>query len=119
MFLYDVFLICPVRYASDEQKVRMENYIARLEKSGKKVYYPTKDTNQIDETGLRICVDNTDAIRKSREIHIYFDPESRGTLFDLGAAFMAQKKIVIANPDDFPVTEGKSFGNMIREWSKQ
>ena len=33
---YDVFLICPVRNATDAQKKAMEDYISFLEKDGKK-----------------------------------------------------------------------------------
>lgn len=117
-FDHDVFLICPVRDANPEQKARMEAYIAKLEAAGKRVYYPARDTNQIDDTGLRICEDNARAIWKSREVHIFFDPNSKGSLFDLGVAFAHNSTLRIVNPEDFELTEGKSFANMITAWSK-
>ncbi len=115
---YDVFLICPVRAASPEQKERMESYIATLEAQGLRVYYPARDTNQEDETGFRICQDNVTAIQKSKEVHIFFDPTSSGSKFDLGAAFASEKKLVIVNPEEVKQTEGKSFDNMVTEWSR-
>ena len=117
IFRRRVFLICPVRAATDEQKFRLASYIEKLEKSGKKVYYPARDTDQNDSKGFRICTDNVRAIRRAHEVHIFFDPQSQGTLFDLGAAFALRKKLVIANPDDVVLTEGKSFANMITVWS--
>jgi len=116
--LYDVFLICPVRDANTEQKARMEAYIAKLEGEGKKVYYPARDTDQVDETGgFRICQDNAKAIYKSREVHIFFDPTSEGSRFDLGVAFALGKRLVIVNPEEVERTEKKSFNNMIRVWN--
>ena len=116
---YDVFLICPVRDASDEQKEKMKAYIAKLKGAGRRVYYPADDTVQKgDNTGLRICRDNARAIWKSREVHIFFDPKSEGSRFDLGVAFAFDKTLYIVNPDDFELTEEKSFANMITAWSK-
>ena len=71
-YLYDVFLICPVRDADDVQKARMRAYIDKLKGEGKKVYYPADDTVQTgDDTGYRICQDNVRAIFKSRAVHIF------------------------------------------------
>ncbi|HSV94553.1 MAG TPA: hypothetical protein VLH94_01045 [Spirochaetia bacterium] len=117
-FKYDVFLICPVREASWDQKFKMEAYIAGLESLGKKVYYPARDTNQVDDNGYRICEDNRRAIFYSREVHIFFDPGSKGSLFDLGIAFALDKSLTIVNLEDLEPTPGKSFTNMIMAWSK-
>lgn len=115
---YDVFLICPVRNATEEQKEMMIAHIEKLEKSGLKVYYPARDTNQIDNIGFRICTDNKDAILNSKEIHIFWDKDSQGSLFDLGMAFMVDKPLFIVNKDQLIPTEKKSFTNMILSWSK-
>lgn len=115
---FDVFLICPVREANEKQKQRMMAYIEKLEADGNRVYYPARDTNQVDDTGYRICEDNRRAIVHSREVHIFFDPGSKGSLFDLGIAFAWDKTLRIVNPEDFELTEGKSFANMITAWSK-
>jgi nucleoside 2-deoxyribosyltransferase len=109
-----IFIICPVRFATEDQKEDIQNYIDKLEKQGYNVYYPARDTNQTDDTGYRICTDNYNAIKKSDEVHIYFDPNSKGTLFDLGIAFALRKPIRIINLIE--KTKGKSFSNMILEW---
>jgi hypothetical protein len=85
---YDEFLICTVREADPEDKKFLEDYVRSQEASGKRIYYPARDTNQVDETGgYRICSDNNQAIRDSREISVYWTTKSQGTKFDLGMAF--------------------------------
>lgn len=116
---YDVFLICPVRNANNEQKERMENYILDLENSGKTVYYPARDTDQIDSIGFRICEDNKSAISNAEEIHLFWDSSSSGSLFDLGVAFALGKKLTIVNEEEVEMTLGKSFANMITYWSRE
>ena len=114
---YDVFLICPIKDANLVQKAKMEVYIAKLECEGKNVYYPADDTDQNDDYGYRICMDNAQAISNSAEVHIFFDPTSKGSLFDLGVAFALGKPLVIVNPEEVERTEKKSFNNMIQVWN--
>lgn len=117
---YDVFLICPVRNADQLQKERMQLYINNLELKGLKVYYPARDTKQEDDTGgFRICLDNRNAIVNSKEIHIFWDKTSQGSLFDLGMAFSLSKRLVIVNLEDLELSTGKSFSNMIFVWQNQ
>lgn len=117
--MYDVFLICPVRNATEEQKALMLKYIEKLGAEGKTVYYPARDTNQIDpDGGIKICLDNMQAISLSKEIHIFWDENSSGSLFDLGVAFGLGKPLLIVNRDSVIQTEGKSFANMILKWDK-
>ena len=112
----DIFLICPVRNASVEQKARMKTYIDSLEAEGKTVYYPARDTNQVDISGYRICSDNREAIKNSKEVHIIWDKNSQGSLFDLGIVFALEKPLTVVNLEDLEITEAKSFSNMVREW---
>ena len=116
--MYDVFLICPVRNADELQKHQMVEYIEKLEDSGLSVYYPARDTNQDDHHGFRICSDNKKAIENSKEIHLFWDKTSQGTLFDLGMAFYSGKDLILVNPETLETTEGKSFPNMIAIWAK-
>ena len=109
------FLICPVRGKDSNDLMWV---VENLEAQGWKTHYPPRDTNQDDPTGLQICKDNVAAIRKSDVIHIYFDPNSRGSLFDLGAAFALNKPLIIVNKDKLEKTEGKSFINMILDWQE-
>ncbi len=111
-----VFLICPVRNATEEQKMEIQDYIAGLERQEFTVYYPARDTDQNDEIGFRICTDNKNAIVEADEIHVFYDTGSAGSLFDLGMAFALNKKLVIANT--VKRTETKSFANVIVAWSE-
>jgi hypothetical protein len=115
-----VFLICPVRSATDEQKQKMAEYIKALEDSGVSVYYPARDTNQEDigGGGWNICKANKKAIVKADEIHIFWDEKSTGSLFDLGIAFSFRKPLVIANPESIHTENGKSFNNLIKFWAE-
>ena len=114
--MYDIFLICPVRNATEEQKLRMNDYISNLEAKGIKIYYPARDTNQDDSIGWQICTDNKNAIIQSKEIHIFWDKDSLGTLFDLGMVFALNKNLTIINIDETEETQTKSFSKMIRNW---
>jgi hypothetical protein len=116
---YDVFLICPVRNATSDQITEMMGYISGLEAQGFKVYYPARDTNQNDNIGWRICKDNYIAIKQSKEVHIFWDSTSTGSLFDLGIAFSMNKKLKIVNINDVKETETKSFSNLLLYWNKQ
>lgn len=115
----NIFLICPVREATDEQTAKMAAYVSGLEMQGNKVHWPGRgDTVQEgDPTGFRICTDNMKAIAQADEVHIFWDPTSHGTKFDLGMAFSMGKSLKIVNPDSVEKTEKKSFANMILDWS--
>ena len=106
------FLICPVRGHDMQETIEIVN---ALEKEGYKVHWPPCDTDQIDQTGLRICQDNRMAILEADVIHFVWDGKSQGCLFDLGMAFMANKRVIpIMIPE---LTDGKSFQNMVNEWA--
>lgn len=108
-----VFLICPVREAGDSENGDIAGYVEALEATGVSVYWPKRDTDQIDTVGLRICRDNFAAIRSVDEVHVWWQPTSRGSLFDLGGAFMLGKPIRIANRSGVIHTDGKSFENLL------
>jgi len=116
-YLYDVFVICPVRNASEFQKAQINDHIKGLEDAGNVVYYPARDTDQDDTVGYKICSANRNAINESKEVHLYWDKESSGSLFDLGMAFSLRKRIIIINPETMEKTETKSFENMVKYWS--
>jgi len=89
----DVFLISPVRIATPEDIKFMEGYVKEQESKGKIIYLPLRDTDQNDPVGLRICRDNREAIRKTKEVQVYYKENSQGTFFDLGMAWMNRKPI--------------------------
>ena len=86
------FLISPVRGADMSALAKV---VERLEVDGWSVYWPARDTNQSDESGLRICRDNLNAIARSAYVHVVWDGASQGVLFDLGRAFALDKPVVI------------------------
>ena len=107
------FLICPVRGHSKDET---EAIVKQLESAGWTVHWPHRDTNQNDDTGYQVCLDNREAIEKANNIHVVWDGKSEGALFDLGMAFAFAKPLhLISIPTP---TEGKSFQNMMREWSR-
>ena len=114
-----IFLICPVRNATPEQRNGIEAYINQQERMGNEVYYPARDTNQIDSTGgWRICSDNKCAICNADEVHIFWDDKSVGSIFDLGVAFALDKKLIVVNPESIDTSNTKSFHNVIDYWRK-
>jgi len=106
-----IFLICPVRGHDPSET---QELVEKIEQQGHEVYWPHRDTNQVDSCGLRICEDNRRAIEAADEVVVVWNGESQGCLFDLGMAFALRKPILIE--DVPPATRGKSFQNMIRAW---
>lgn len=109
-----VFIICSVRGANDDYKQKLENYVRGLESKGHSVHLPHRDTNQ-DALGIDICTQNKNAIKHSDEVHIFFNPDSQGTYFDMGVAFALGRKLVVVENVDYGT--GKSFPRMIDEWA--
>ena len=113
-----IYLICPVRNCSDEVKSQLDDYVAKLEEKGHDVHYPPRDVEQ-DQSGMGICVAHADAMYNCDEVHVWWDPDSTGSHFDLGMAFMLYNhrgiRFVVAN--DFEKTSHKSYGNVLLELS--
>ncbi len=114
-----IFLICPVRNITDKENQFLQEYISELESNGNSVHYPPRDTNQDDPIGYNICTENCAAIDAADEVHIYWNPGSSGSGFDLGMAFMGQKPIKLINKDKIPKTPHKSFENVLHELDKK
>jgi nucleoside 2-deoxyribosyltransferase len=114
----NIFLICPVRKTTKEQRNNMNTYISKLEENGNTVFYPTRDNvhESTDKIGYTICETNRDAVVQADEIHIFYDHNSKGSLFDLGMAFAVGKPLKIVNFEDCISTHGKSFVNMMNYW---
>lgn len=107
------FLICPVRGHSKEET---EAVVKGLERKGWTVHWPPRDTNQDDPTGFKICDQNRKAIVQADEVHVIWDGQSQGCLFDLGIAWALRKPITIIRLPE--LTEGKSFQNMVTAWAR-
>ncbi len=126
-----VFVICVVRLADDAMRKKLEAYKQKLEAEGYRVHLPHLDTHQ-EADGYEICMQNMKAILAADEIHIFFNPKSYGTHFDLGVAFLAcyldDTKIIktIENDEARDANSGqkkllieKSFGQMISKWEEK
>lgn len=120
-----IFLICPTRYASEEQTRAIAEWVRYQENvEGNTVHWPARDTLQTQET-LKICEDNRLAMEHSDEAHIWYDPGSQGSLFDIGMAFILGKPLFIVNKDTVHPTDSKSVNNLLlsldrkaREWKR-
>ena len=110
-----VFVICTVRKANKGYIDKLNRYVHELEIGGANVHLPYRDTNQL-ESGINICKQNREAILNSDEVHIFYNPDSQGTHFDMGMAFAFQKKIHVI--ENIKYKEGKSYPRMIDEWEK-
>lgn len=108
-----IFLVCTVRNASTKQLKAQVKYVESLEAKGHIVHYPPRDTDQALRE-IQICRRNVDAIKVSDEVHIFYNPNSQGTHFDMGVAFALGKRIVIANELSYGV--GPKFERMLHAW---
>jgi hypothetical protein len=111
-----VYLICPVRGASEADRRFAEEYVAGLERDGVRVHYPPRDVDQTDDgVGLAISEAHREAMLGCDEVHVIWQPGSVGSHFDFGMAFMlrAWKKILIVLARPVEPTPTKSYGNKL------
>ena len=105
-----IFLICPVRRATEAEKNVLSNIITKYEKLGFNVHYPSRDTNQnpvqcgVNTGGYNICLENATAIASSKMVVLHYNPQSVGSMFDLGVTYEtikqdSSKKFVLENQD--------------------
>jgi len=109
--LKKAFVICPVRGVDPDT---WRPYVEALEGLGYyKVHWPTRDTDQNDPVGLRICDDNLAAIKAADAVFIIWDGKSEGCLFDMGMAFALDKPVHLLKMPE-PSDGKKGFQNMMR-----
>lgn len=115
---HNIFLICPVRMATGPQKEIMNKYVMDSKNQGYSVYYPATDTDQIDSIGYRICTDNARAIARAGEVSIYYDPTSKGSVFDLGVTAYLQtidseRRFVLLNESEMMLSVDDYGDNIV------
>lgn len=119
-----IYLISPVRQATEADRVAMDEYVRGLEAQGHEVHLPHRDVDQSnDDGGLRIVKAHRLAMAQADEIHVWVKPDgtiSEGEHFDLGMAYMMQlfadwpvRFRLCGNP--LPRTEHKSFTNVLKD----
>ncbi len=95
-----IFLICPVRNASEEQKQWIENLVKQKTEEGYIIHAPHLHTRQTDMFGgYAICKQNADAMASSSEVDMLYDSSSTGSAFDLGVAYALHKPLKVLNEE--------------------
>lgn len=117
-----IYIVCPVRIGVSKAATA---YVEKLEAQGHTVFYPPRDVDQHDPTGLSICTSERTAILNSDEVHTFYDARSQGIHFDLGMAFALNKpiKIIEVLTEESEPYKGsadtKSYLNALRRYEKQ
>ena len=111
-----IFVICPVRNADPEVTAAIAEAVAELEAEGHIVHWPARDTDQKDPIGNRICAVNCQAIEEADRVIIWWDPDSQGSLFDIGMAWALRKPLSLMNHVDFEPGK-RSFAAMLNWWA--
>ena len=109
-----IYILSPVRNVSQEQQDIIDNHVKTLELDGHEVYLPIRDTNQLDPTGMDICLSYLLAMLEADRIDIFWDITSSGSHFDLGMAFASGKRLKLIYTFT-PDSEGKSYLKVIKE----
>lgn len=113
-----IFLICPVREATQEQKKWIENFVIEKLAQGYTIHAPHIHTTQVDLFGgYTICKQNAEAIATSSEVDIYYDQKSTGSAFDLGVAYALNKPLVLLNKNDIEFNEEDFIDNILIRWA--
>jgi hypothetical protein len=109
-----IYIVCPVRNVQEQDKKNIEDYVRMQEAEGNMVYYPARDTLQNDGI-VSVLTNDRAGMHSSDEVHVYWTMYSRGSIFDLGMAYMSKKQIFLANRDSVKPTKEKSFENFLLE----
>ncbi len=133
-----ITLICPVRNCDEETKKLLDKHVAKLEAKGHTVHYPPRDADQTDDgIGMNICKASLAAMKRAVQVHVYWEPASQGSRFDLGMAFAMRRVEESVMPSDLELptkeryspkfvlinnpakTAHKSYTNVLRELTKR
>ena len=112
-----IFLICPVRNATEEQRKWIEDFVKEKQSSDYIVHAPHLHTNQNDTLGgFNVCKENSLAVASSSEVDIYYDQTSTGSIFDLGVAYALHKPIKLLNEEDITFRIDDQIDMIIASW---
>jgi hypothetical protein len=123
-YKYDIYMLCPVRKATKEEKQFLEEYKGELESRGFKVHYPATDTIQEDETGgYRICMDHCKEIGESEAVHTYWNGDSTGSYVDLGTSLFEHYKrgldiILMKRGSVEEIVKKQKEGNILKSYER-
>jgi len=112
-----IFLICPVRNATDTQKRWIENFVKEKYNDGYTLHAPHLHTVQNDLFGgYAICRQNAIAVATSEEIDIYYDQSSTGSVFDLGVAYALNKPLIVLNNNEIIFDNNDFIDSIVKSW---
>ena len=111
-----IYILCPVRGVSAEQKQEIEDYIEKLKAEGNRIH-SFQDVNQDDPTGYGIVVGHLKGMEECDEVHIFWDVSSSGSHCDLGMALALRKRIVLVKC--FKDNDGKSYWKAVQEYVRR
>lgn len=120
-----IFIIRPVRNVTEEVRAKIADYVAMLESQGYKVYDPDRNNpyQKTDLVGIKIIKHNRHEMDIADEVHIWYDKESTGSIFDIGMFLVLTmrvfKKFVIINKEEVVSTPDKSFENIVLALEKE
>lgn len=112
-----IYLIHPVRKATDAVNDLAFRYVSWLEHEGHGVLVPGRDNpfQENDQTGHSICLWNRAATSVADQVHVIWMSESTGSHFDLGMAHAMKKPLCLVESTYVP-NPGKSFQAMMHDW---
>ncbi len=112
-----IFLICPVRNATDEQRKWIEDFVHDKYSEGYTIHAPHLHTRQTDLFGgYAICKQNAEAVASSQEIDIYYDQSSTGSVFDLGVAYALHKPLRLLNREEIEFNDEDLIDTIVKTW---
>ena len=112
-----IFLICPVRNATDEQRKWIEDFVKDKNEKGYVIHAPHLHTRQTDlYGGYAICKQNAEAVASSKEIDIYYDQSSTGSVFDLGVAYALHKPLKLLNRKEIKFRDEDMIDSIVKSW---
>lgn len=115
-----IFLICPVRNATSEQKQWIENFVQEKTNDGYTIHAPHLHTRQTDLFGgYAICTQNAQAVASSSEVDIYYDQNSTGSVFDLGVCYALGKPLKLLNGEEITLRDADSIDRIVKNWPYQ
>ncbi len=117
----NIYVACPVRLGISRHAT---TYVDKLEKQGHTVFYPPRDVDQHDESGLNICKTERLAIQNCDEVHTFYDARSQGIHFDLGIAFALYKPIkfimvLVEGHPDYDTGDTKGYLPALRAYEEE
>lgn len=112
-----IFLICPVRNATEKQREWIENFVIYRYNEGYIIHAPHLHTRQTDLFGgYAICKQNAEAVASSKEVDIYYDQSSTGSVFDLGVAYALHKPLILLNEEEIDFDKEDLIDRIVESW---